>query len=324
MKPFLIDIAVAMVFFNRPDTFKQVFDAVAKARPSKIFLIQDGARANNLKDMEKINECRNIINIDWDCEIYEDFSEENLGCGKRMVTGITNAFKIVDRLVIIEDDIVIGEDMLPFCAEMLERYKSDERIGLISGMNHVGVYDRTDKSYFFSSRGGAIWGWATWKRVWNKIDWEIECVNDKYLMDTLAANTLPQIDGRSMVNRLKSKYKSMQKGEKQTSWTTQFIMTACILHHRLYLVPSKNLTSNIGLIGEHSNRSSLTMIPRGLRCIYFAPTYKLDRPLKHPDYVIDDVVYYSMQRKIMNGGFCGVFFRKIESFLYKYFPILGR
>ena len=38
----------------------------------------------------------------------------------------------MDRLVIIEDDIVIGEDMLPFCAEVLERYKDDERIGLIS------------------------------------------------------------------------------------------------------------------------------------------------------------------------------------------------
>lgn len=324
MKNYLTDIPVALIFFNRPDTFAKVFAAVAAARPSKLFLIQDGARKNKPGEDKKVLECRKLIKIDWECEVYEDFAQENLGCGRRVFTGVSKAFETVDRLVIIEDDIVIGDDMLPFCAEMLEKYKEDERIGLISGMNHVGVYKRTDKSYFFSSRGGAIWGWATWKRVWDCIDWNLSCVNDKYLMDTLTALTLPQINGKQIAERTMAKYNSMQKGERQTSWTTQFIVTSCILQSRLYIIPSKNLTSNIGLMGEHSNSSSIHTVPRGQRCIYFGKTYKLDRPLKHPKYVMDDVIYTDMQRKIMTGGRFGKYYRALESRLYRIIPFFGK
>jgi hypothetical protein len=324
MKKFLTDIPVALIFFNRPDTFAKVFESVAAARPSKLFLIQDGARKNKCGEEKKVLECRNLINVDWECEVYEDFATENLGCGRRVFTGISKAFEVVDRLVIIEDDIVIGEDMLPFCFEMLERYKNDERIGLISGMNHIGIYDRIDKSYFFSYRGGAIWGWATWKRVWDSVDWNLQCARNQYLMDTLSSMTLPQIDGKQMAQRAIEKYESMQKGERQTSWTTQFVVTACVLQSRLYIVPSKNLTSNIGIMGEHSNSSSITTVPRGQRRIYFARVYKLEWPLKHPEYVIDDAIYSGMQRKIMNGGFLGKYLRVIERLLYRVFPILGK
>ncbi len=324
MKKFLTDIPVALIFFNRPDTFAKVFESVAAARPSKLFLIQDGARKNKQGEDVKVLECRKHINIDWECEVYKDYSTENLGCGRRVYTGISKAFEVVDRLVIIEDDIVIGEDMLPFCAEMLERYKDDERIGVISGMNHLGVYNSTPYSYLFSMKGGAIWGWATWKRVWDDMDWDLECAENDYVMTTLSKNTLPQMDGISIAKRIMSKYNSMKRGERQTSWTTQFDATTCKLQHRMNLIPSMNLTSNIGLIGEHSNSEKLQQLPRGMRRLYFAKTYKFQWPLKHPKYIIDDVVYSDKQRKIMTGGFMGQYFRLAERFLYKIIPCLGK
>lgn len=325
MKPSLIDVPVALVFFNRPDCFEKVFQAVAKARPSKLFLIQDGARQDKKGEYEKVLECRKYINIDWECEVHTDYSEKNLGCGLRIYTGVSKAFETVDRLVIVEDDIVIGEDMLPFCSEMLERYKDDERIGLISGMNHLWEYTRCPNSYFFSARGGAIWGWATWRRVWNCVDWELKCAEDKYVMDSLSNLSLPQIDGKELADRTQKKYTSIKRGDRQTSWSTQFIVSSCILQSRLYIVPSKNLTSNIGLVGEHANHSGLNVLPRGLRQVYFAPTYLLDWPLRHPKYVIDDSIYYTEQRKVMMGGsFLDRLYRTLETKLYRFIPVLGR
>lgn len=325
MKDYLVDVPVALIFFNRPDCFEKVFQAVAKARPSKLFFIQDGARAEKKGEQDKVMKCRKSIKIDWNCEVYEDYAEKNLGCGLRIYSGVSKAFETVDRLVIIEDDIVIGEDMLPFCAEMLEKYKNDERIGLISGMNHLWEYKRCPNSYFFSSRGGAIWGWATWKRVWECVDWNLECAEDDYVMSTLANLSLPQIDGKELAARTKSKYKSMKNGERQTSWSTQFIVSSCILQNRLYLVPSNNLISNIGIVGEHVNHNGINVIPKGLRKIYFAPTFVLNRPLRHPKYVIDDSIYYTEQRKVMTGGsLMGKIYRMIESKLYKLFPVLGK
>ena len=140
MEPFKTDIAVAMIFFNRPNTLKTVFESVREARPSKLYLIQDGARANHPEDVENIAKCRGIVNnIDWECEVIRDYSDVNLGCGKRIFTGLGNVFTREKYAAIIEDDIVIGKSFLPFCREMCERYKDDQRIHMISGMNHLGI-----------------------------------------------------------------------------------------------------------------------------------------------------------------------------------------
>lgn len=194
MKPFKTDIAVAMIFFNRPDTLKTVFESVREAQPSKLYLIQDGARANRPKDVENIAKCREVVsNIDWKCEVVHDYSDINLGCGKRIFTGLSNVFMYEEYAAIVEDDIVIGESFLPFCKEMCERYKDDQRIHMISGMNHLGVYEECPYDYFFSQGGGAIWGWATWARCWNELDWNMEAVSNNYIVDCLKNGNTPNL-----------------------------------------------------------------------------------------------------------------------------------
>ena len=42
-----IDVAVLILFFNRPEHLKKVFEEVRKARPSRLFLYQDGPRSEN-------------------------------------------------------------------------------------------------------------------------------------------------------------------------------------------------------------------------------------------------------------------------------------
>ena len=85
MDKFKVDVPVALIFFNRPDTFEKVFDCVRRTKPSKLFLIQDGARSNKPNDKHNIDKCREICShIDWECEVYKDFSEVNLGCGRRI------------------------------------------------------------------------------------------------------------------------------------------------------------------------------------------------------------------------------------------------
>ena len=57
--PAKTDIAVLLLFFTRSDTFAQVFEAVRQARPSKLFLYQDGPRGE--QDMAGIMACREIV-----------------------------------------------------------------------------------------------------------------------------------------------------------------------------------------------------------------------------------------------------------------------
>lgn len=326
MNNYKTDVPVALVFFNRPDTLKEVFESIRRARPSKLFLIQDGAREGNEKDKINIPKCRAIVeDVDWDCEVHKIYSEENLGCGYRIYSGVSEAFKHVDRLVIIEDDIVIGEDMLPFCAEMLERYKDDQRIDKISGMNHVLEYKECPYSYFFAEGGGAIWGWATWKRVWDNFEWNWDCYDDEYTMRIVPYLKFPVVTGPWLKGVIEKKVKSLRRGEKQTSWSMQCNVSCCRLQSRISIVPQKNLISNIGLIGEHSVHSSLNKLPRKTRKVYFGKTFVLERPLKHPKYVISDNYYLKKQDEILHGSKIEKLLklRMLEVILYRFFPFLS-
>ena len=63
--------------------------------------------------------------------------------------------------------------------ELLEKYKDDERINMICGMNHLGHYDKSGTSYIFT-KTGAITGWASWKRVIDTWDPNYSFVDDEY------------------------------------------------------------------------------------------------------------------------------------------------
>lgn len=296
--PFKHDVPVALIFFNRPDVFKEVFEAVRKSRPSQLFLIQDGPRTSKETDALKVKECRDIAsNIDWECEVFQDFSEVNLGCGRRIFTGLTNAFKKVDRLVIIEDDIVISDSFLPFCKVLLEKYKDDERINSISGMNHFGVYEDCPYSYFFS-RGGAIWGWATWKRVWDDIDWNLDIINDPYIYKTLQRNGTPYRFTKGIADRAKGIAELIKNGGAPSYWTFHFLLYS-YLESRFNIVPKYNQISNIGLTGGAHTQLRYDLLTEEKKIVYFGKRYDVDLDLVHPKVVFEDRYFKEIQDEIM-------------------------
>ena len=297
--PYLVDVPVALIFFNRPEVFEKVFECVKRSRPSTLFLIQDGARANRPTDSEKIKQCREICShVDWECKVYEDFATENLGCGKRVFTGITNAFKIVDRLVIIEDDILFSNSFLPFCQELLEKYKDDERINQISGMNHFGEYTDCDSSYFFS-RGGAIWGWATWRRVWDDIKWELPEAENDYISKTLVRNKYPRNYGLYLDKRAKELRAQIMNSKNPSFWSFHFLYYS-YLQSRFNIVPKYNMISNIGLTADSSHATdSIKRVTKNIQKVFFAEMKEIAFPLSHPLAVLEDRYYKVIQDDFM-------------------------
>jgi hypothetical protein len=290
-KKYVIDIPVAVVFFNRPDTLKEVFDAIKEARPSKLFLIQDGARETKPNDLEKIEECKKIVeNIDWECEVQKNYSNNNLGCGMRIYSGISWVFNYVDRVCIIEDDCKPTIAFFKFAKEMLERYKDDQRIDMISGMNNLGTYDVSPYSYIFAETG-SIWGWATWKRAWDKIDYDINFIEEEDTVRLIKNYVKPKRLAKELIKNGKIKKASLNKGDKLTSWSYQRGMNM-FLNSGLIIVPTKNLISNIGLTDDsvhsvnHKNK-----LPKAIRSLFHMKTYDITFPLKHPKHIIRDVEF---------------------------------
>ena len=74
---------VVLIVFNRPDVTARVAEAIAKARPPKVFVAADGPRPDRPGEAEKCAATRAVIDqIDWPCEVAKKYSEVNLGCGR--------------------------------------------------------------------------------------------------------------------------------------------------------------------------------------------------------------------------------------------------
>lgn len=170
---FQLDTPIVFIIFNRPETTRKVFEKIALVRPKRLFVIADGPRESKLNEGEACAETRKIIDeINWNCDVHKIYSEINLGCKSRIVSGLNIVFDLTTEAIILEDDCIPDPSFFPYCESLLERYRNDERIGLISGNNFLfGDYDNFDSYYF--SRYPHIWGWASWRRAWKKYDSQI-------------------------------------------------------------------------------------------------------------------------------------------------------
>jgi hypothetical protein len=310
-----LDLAVLLIFFARPNTLKEVFARVKEARPSKLFLACDGAREGNATDAERIEECKKIVSdIDWECEVHTHYSEENQGCGRGPSNAISWAFTHVDKLLILEDDCVADETLFPFMQEMLDRYENDERIGFISGFNHMKNWDCGSNSYCFTKTAATL-GWGTWRRVWDKYDYYAETVNDPYCQALLYG----EFPSKTVAERRISDWRhaSRETKEKKVNyWDIQF---GFLKYSQSYLcvVPKNNLIYNIGVGAgsTHTENNKVETWKKGK--ILFMPTESLEFPLTHPEYMVCDRGYDKEVFKIVFPGKLIKMFRKIKRILSK-------
>lgn len=291
--PAKIDVAVLMLFFTRTDSFQKVFDEVKKARPTKLFLFQDGPRGE--RDMAGIEACRQIVSdeqIDWECEVHRNYQEKNLGCDPSEYLSQKWAFSIVDKCIVLEDDDVPSQSFFPFCKELLDRYEHDERIAIISGFNTDEVTPGVPYDYFFTSIQ-SIWGWASWRRVIDRWEGDYAFLNDGYTMQQLEALRKQRNYRDEMIKMFRDHQATGKEYYESIMWADM------VLNSGLAIMPTKNLINNLGATNDSTHYSALPTMPRRLRRMFTMPRYELDFPLRHPKYVIENVAYKESRYKTL-------------------------
>jgi hypothetical protein len=267
---------VVLIIFRRPDLTEQVLDRIARARPKQLFVVADGPRAGNAEDLENCQATRAVIDrIDWDCEVHKKFSDTNLGCGAGPATGISWAFEHVDQAIILEDDCIPDDSFFPFCEELLERYKDDERVMQVSGNNFQFGLTRGDYSYYFS-RFGICWGWATWKRAWRHFDLEIkgwDALRQEQWLDAMLGNPAAAEIFHDIFER------AYRAGGDVDYWDYQWTL-ACWAQSGLSISPNATLVTNLGCRedGTHTKDSKSRIAQLSIE--------PLDFPLRHPPFIM--------------------------------------
>ena len=271
------DTPILFLVFNRPEVTERVFEEIRKVQPTSLFIAADGPRENKEGEKEKCERVREIVsNINWNCTVETLFRENNLGCGKAVSGAITWFFEHVEMGIILEDDCLPSSSFFSYCKILLEKYKDSKDVGMITGTNGLSKW-KVNHSYVFSHYA-QIWGWATWRRAWDKYDFEMSAYNDdvSFLNTTFLGNN-------KQVKAFKKIFDSyFYDKNKGYTWDYQWIYT--ITKHNLYCIaPKLNLINNIGF-GSDATHTTYELSAE-------TKIFDLDFPLVHPKDLFWDYNY---------------------------------
>lgn len=313
MKKAKIDVAVLILFFNRPETLEKVFEQVRIARPSKLYLFQDGAREGREDDVINIQKCREIVSdIDWECEVHRHYCERNNGCDPSGYLSRKWMFQMEEMGIILEDDIVPNQSFFVFCKELLEKYKDDQRINMICGMNNCEVTEHCPHDYLFST-SGSIWGWATWKRIIDEWSEHIDFVDDEYAVRLFNDMYKGKRETKKYIDRCR------ECNETGVAYFEYIQNGNALPRNRLNIIPKKNMISNIGFTGESTHGAAkYELLPKGIRRIFNMKTYEYEFPLNHPKFMMEDMEFLRKINRVMGEGYPLVrLYRRCESVFYR-------
>ncbi|WP_204105620.1 MULTISPECIES: glycosyltransferase family 2 protein [Spirulina sp. CCY15215] len=265
---------VAMIVFNRPQTTKKVFEAIRQVKPPVLFLIADGPRPDKPGEDKKCAAVREIIEkVDWDCQVYKNYSDVNLGCGKRPSTGIDWVFDSVEEAIIIEDDCLPDPSFFRYCQELLDYYRDDERVMTICGLNVQFGENPTDYSYYFS-RYNHCWGWASWRRAWKYFDFDL-----KVWPEIREKNLLQDILQDSHAVKSWTHTFDIISANQLDCWDFQWIFANWV-HGGLAITPRENLIKYIGYTEDATHTTNALSQYNQLE------VKAMEFPLKHPPFII--------------------------------------
>jgi hypothetical protein len=236
----MLKTPVAYIIFNRPRHTRETFAAIRAQRPTTLLIIADGPREGHPTDADRCRETREIVEkIDWPCQVLHNYATKNMGCKRRVSSGIDWVFEQVDRAIILEDDCLPNEDFFSFCDTLLDRYEHDERVWVVTGNNFQAGQVRGDAAYYFS-KYNHCWGWATWRRAWQHYRVDLPFWPEWKNTSDWRHKTLNSVE-RSVWSGLLDRVKN---GEIDT-WDYQW--TACAWYHAgLTATPNVNLVTNLG------------------------------------------------------------------------------
>lgn len=239
----MIRTPILIIGYNRPEIARATLNKVAKSLPYKVYFAIDGPKDE--KDEKLVGMVKDIYHLGIsgaNCVYLEN--DFNQGPEITITNAITEVFKKEDRLIILEDDVVVSHSFLSFAEQMLDLYANEDRISMISGSNWAERFSCQNQDYFFAYLGNTLSGWATWKRAWDGFTLKEDfIISRKELKNRFKDNRIQNFFYRNY-----RAFSLLPRGINTWDCCWQFKR---IKNDKLSIIPRVNLTSNIGIYGTH-------------------------------------------------------------------------
>lgn len=259
---------VVIIIYRRPKETADLMRILQNVCPRRLYVVADYPQKPELAAA-----CAEALKIAshpaWPCEVQLNVAKENLGCRRRVSTGLDWVFERENSAIILEDDLLPSPSFFPYAGELLDRYRDDARIMHISGNNHQNGISRGPASYTFSKHTHC-WGWATWRRAWRHYEHDMQnwpAFRSGGYLERVCPDPLERAYFRGIFDKVAA--------GKIDSWA--YIWTySCWKENGLGINPECNLVANQGY-GEHATHTRNPAAQPELN------TTDLAFPLIHPD-----------------------------------------
>jgi len=295
---------ILLIVFNRPDKVEKLLTALAEIKPSRTYVAADGPRTDHPTDAVRSAATRALFNnLSWDCEVTTNFQKRNLGCKQGVSTAITWFFTQVEAGIILEDDCIPSSPFITYASTLLEKYRDSNQVMHINGTTCLTNSINLSDSYFFSSIS-LVWGWATWRRAWEKYD--INVSNIGSLREKLFADQTFKKRAHAQFWVDLCTHIHIKNID---TWDAQWAYTV-LYNSGITITPAYNLIHNIGFDADatHTTEMCSTALPISEHAHELIT-------LRHPDNM---TVNKELDSKIIETAFVNTLKKKIKYTLKSY------
>ena len=244
----MVNTPVLFETFARPDYARQAFDAIKRVKPKTLYFYSNKARNDRPDEIQRNETVRAFIKeIDWDCDLHTFFRNEYVDVFTSLWGSLNWFFDNVEEGIVLEEDCVAAPAFFDFCEKLLNRYRKETKVRLISGDNFTPEFNPKGYDYFFSHMTH-IYGWASWRNRWENLDKTMDQWSSvkKQNVREYYPHVMERLYYRYILART---YK--EKNENLRSWDTMTVYNM-IKNHEVSIVPKYNLVKDVGALGANS------------------------------------------------------------------------
>jgi len=298
---------IVVFAYNRPDHLQDCLESLALnkgAALSPLTIYCDGPKEGD--ETAATNSARQIAQK-WAQSKPSPFARvqvverpKNLGLANSVISGVSEALSIHDRVIVVEDDLVLSSDFLSFMNQGLELYQYDAEVISIHGFMYAVDTD-LGQSVFL--RGADCWGWATWRR-----GWDLFRPDSSELLRELQDRT----DRKDFDFGGAFPYTQMLKEQARgniDSWAVRWYASA-FLADKLTLYPGSSLVSNLGQDASGTNYKLLEQA----KASHQPMLNKLSQPLKKIQLVESQIARQAVSSLLLDST-ATPFFSRVKSFI---------
>lgn len=241
---------VLLLGYNRPEQMAGLIKSLEPHKPKLILVSVDGPRESKPRDAELVKQTQETLSlITWDAQVLTRFRDSNLGLRKAVVDAVNWATDSYGHVVVLEDDVRAGPELLDYMNFNLEHFKLEEKIAHINGYNLVPVeYLSQPSQQSRLSIYPESYAWATWHRAWKKYDDDLTWAKSASIEEIKL-----RVGTTFGALRWKQNFSDAYH-ERIDTWAYRWL--ASMWKHQLLMVsPNRNISTYEGnLSGTHTRR----------------------------------------------------------------------